>query len=369
MLSPGGRAVEPNSDTGRPTDRSTLTITTRKRTMSHFRLGAAVLFGAALVSLQVPAVAGSGIAGPTVKVPLTPQQKLPAQQVKPIKLPCTRPRLDGIRPYQGYAGTTLTLTGRCFGPASNRHVVSLNQSLGGSRPPILQVRSWSDTRIVGVIPRSASPGYYDVYVHVWYNGHKRSSNHRNFRISRHGGTANATPKGAAAAHLKPGLANQRPSGLPQVQPRPLTRRCPDLVPKLRIGWPARHPDGSYIFKILMQAHNRGNGPFVSNRRQVRLNLYEGSRLLKSEVIPSRSFRQVTLNPGADSSAVVYTIEHWYKSGEFSASYKAMLVYDPDIRMDGNPQNDDCVMTNNTTFLRAAQIRHTLETNNVPTASR
>lgn len=33
-------------------------------------------------------------------------------------------------------------------------------------------------------------------------------------------------------------------------------------------------------------------------------------------------------------------------GEFPPSYKLMIVYDPDIRLDGNPANDDCHMNNN-----------------------
>lgn len=33
-------------------------------------------------------------------------------------------------------------------------------------------------------------------------------------------------------------------------------------------------------------------------------------------------------------------------GEFPPNFKAMIVYDPDIRLDGNPKNDDINMKNN-----------------------
>lgn len=37
----------------------------------------------------------------------------------------------------------------------------------------------------------------------------------------------------------------------------------------------------------------------------------------------------------------------FRPFEFPASYRAHLAFDPDIRIDGNPQNDDCRSSNNT----------------------
>ncbi len=38
--------------------------------------------------------------------------------------------------------------------------------------------------------------------------------------------------------------------------------------------------------------------------------------------------------------------NWRTSVEFPPNFKLYLSYDPDIRMDSNPQNDDAIMTNN-----------------------
>lgn len=42
-------------------------------------------------------------------------------------------------------------------------------------------------------------------------------------------------------------------------------------------------------------------------------------------------------------------------GEFPPNYKAMIVYDPDIRLDGNPKNDDINSKNNQLQVSGARI--------------
>ncbi len=42
-------------------------------------------------------------------------------------------------------------------------------------------------------------------------------------------------------------------------------------------------------------------------------------------------------------------------GEFPPNYKAMIVYDPDIRLDGNPKNDDVNSKNNSLQVSGSAI--------------
>jgi hypothetical protein len=57
---------------------------------------------------------------------------------------------------------------------------------------------------------------------------------------------------------------------------------------------------------------------------------------------------VNLAPGA-TETVAYE-RAWNSSspseGEFPPSYRLLITYDPDIYMDGNPENDDCDLSNN-----------------------
>lgn len=43
-------------------------------------------------------------------------------------------------------------------------------------------------------------------------------------------------------------------------------------------------------------------------------------------------------------------------GEFPPSYMLEIGYDPDIRIDGNPNNDDCRLGNNRLERSGAEVR-------------
>lgn len=324
-------------------------------------LGAALLCIGAAVS-SVASAADPVLTGPTLKKPIAPQTTLP--QLKPATTLCARPVFENMTPYEGPAGATITLTGRCFGPVSGRHTVSFVPAGIGGYPKILTVRSWSDTQIVAAVPADTHPDYYNVYVHVWHGDQKRSSNHRNFRVLDASARTPA-PRPAIGAQVKPGtLKPQMGLPQPQIKPGALARSCPDLEPSIRVGWPGRYNDGSYTFKLLMYVHNRGNAAFVTDPRQVGINVYEGSRLVETRRFPPNA-----VPPGGKTDGFVHAIERWSATSEFTADYKVEVLYDPDIRMDNNPQNDDCVMTNNAKFLTAAEIRRTLESTTVPSVGR
>ena len=96
--------------------------------------------------------------------------------------------------------------------------------------------------------------------------------------------------------------------------------------------------------------NVGTAPFTCNAgsMQASAHLYE---------VPAGATSGGTLRGHTDFAAlpvagsVVVSYERdWDSSspseGEFPPSYRLMVVYDPDITLDGNPANDDCKMNNN-----------------------
>ena len=82
--------------------------------------------------------------------------------------------------------------------------------------------------------------------------------------------------------------------------------------------------------------NIGFHHFISGPNQQQIQIYRNGAM-----VASRSFPGNRLNAGA-----VLTLDY---SGVFAANtqWKAFIVYDPDIYIDGNTQNDDCNQGNNT----------------------
>ncbi len=153
-------------------------------------LGGALLFVAWTLS-SVAAAADSATTAPSVKTPIKVQ-----------KTSCT-PQLDNVAPSRGPVGTKITLTGRCFAPASEgRHMLS--------SAPQITISSWSDTQIVAVIGEKSVAQTYPMAVTVWYGDQARSSNSRAFTV---------TPL-TTTLQAKPGVAVPKPVGLPQPQLKP-----------------------------------------------------------------------------------------------------------------------------------------------------
>ncbi len=104
-------------------------------------------------------------------------------------------------------------------------------------------------------------------------------------------------------------------------------------------------------RITGVVRNIGNAAFTSNpgTQQASAQLYE----VPAGATSGGTLRAHTnFNALAVGGTVTVSYERdWNSSspaeGEFAPSYKLMIVYDPDIRLDGNPNNDDCNMSNNT----------------------
>jgi hypothetical protein len=91
-------------------------------------------------------------------------------------------------------------------------------------------------------------------------------------------------------------------------------------------------------RIIGVVTNRGTMDFVSGVGQQAVQLYQGG-----ELVASQDFTTLAVN---ESVQVTYE-RLWSTTDEFRPpSFTVLIAYDPDIFLDGNPQNDDCNLNNN-----------------------
>lgn len=130
----------------------------------------------------------------------------------------------------------------------------------------------------------------------------------------------------------------------QINPIP---KCPDpAVQRIDFAIVSKTSQFSGKVRITGVVKNVGFEPYISGPNQQEVFLYEGPMGGTPRLVARQKFQN--LNPGQEVR-VVYE-RNWDASspaeGEFPPSYKVIITYDPDIRMDGNPKNDDCNMNNN-----------------------
>jgi hypothetical protein len=136
---------------------------------------------------------------------------------------------------------------------------------------------------------------------------------------------------------------------PQVA-KPMTPdvgNCPDpAVTRIEFRIVSRTNQYSGRVEIVAEVKNLGKEAYRSANGQQSVQLYEIPMGGRSALVGQVAFSN--LQPGR-SVRVSYTRD-WNASspneGEFPPSYLAIIAYDPDIRMDSNPNNDDCNMGNN-----------------------
>lgn len=113
----------------------------------------------------------------------------------------------------------------------------------------------------------------------------------------------------------------------------LRRPCPDLAANIS----QRNGPGNSII-ITYGVRNVGSVDYVSGANQQLFNVYLGGRT-------HRSYPFQNLRAG---ESVQWS--ETYQPFEFPVTYRVMVVFDPDIFMDGNPRNDDCNSSNNAASL-------------------
>jgi hypothetical protein len=90
-------------------------------------------------------------------------------------------------------------------------------------------------------------------------------------------------------------------------------------------------------KITGTVRNVGKGAFASNPGQQAVYLYEGDK-----IVASKNFTNLASN----ATLTVSFTRKWSSGTEFPPMYKLVILYDPDIYLDGNPANDDANSSNN-----------------------
>lgn len=261
--------------------------------------------------------------------------------------------IDSISPATGDAGTEVTLTGRNFGPAAEgRRIMIRNSRTAVMRRT--EISSWSNNNIRVRLPADLEPGPSTIHIHIAVGGTGPTnlSNSVAFNVTGMPRLPDdiATPR----QDMPGGFAGPAPQLSEEVT------GCPDPAIELRIGWPQRNADGTYMFRLLALVTNQGNATFSSARNQTGVTINEGGRALHTSTWSSRWANKVELVPGAGTTAGLAFVESWNPGSEFLADFSAAITYDPDIRADGNRANDDCGSGNNRATLSVAEVRRTLE---------
>lgn len=95
-------------------------------------------------------------------------------------------------------------------------------------------------------------------------------------------------------------------------------------------------------KIEGVVKNVGRSNYTSGDNQQTVLLYEEVPGLSPKLVASRNFQNVPVN---GTVSVSFT-RNWRTADEFPPSYIVMIVFDPDIYIDGNDNNNDANSANN-----------------------
>lgn len=101
-------------------------------------------------------------------------------------------------------------------------------------------------------------------------------------------------------------------------------------------------------RITVVMANIGEQDFVSGEGQQAVYLMYGGQSVAIE-----EFVNLAANE-AEEVVLTYEVD-WSLSTEFQSNFEGVILYDPDIYIDGNEDNDDCVTDDNSAELLAEEI--------------
>lgn len=123
------------------------------------------------------------------------------------------------------------------------------------------------------------------------------------------------------------------------------------VMSLKVVVKKKLADTTADIQIIGVVKNIGTKTYKSGKGQQSVRLYENVPGAKGKVVLQRDF--TTLKADAHITYIYSTT--WDTSREFPADYTFQIDYDPDIRSDGNRDNDDENMKNNKKSLKGSDI--------------
>jgi len=250
-------------------------------------------------------------------------------------------------------GSIIKIYGTGFGSRNSRNLLRLLPSRGRSAYP-LQIRQWRNDYVEGKLP-GVSNGRYILQLQRFVSGHHHAANRQTLTIIP-----------LASRLLRPGInfkastLRKKPGRTTFAKIPRLTRNCPDpALYNIHIRPHGRSADGKHRFLVYAIIKNVGRATYISRRNQQNVVLKFGSRTLKTSPWISRSYG-VNMAPGQAATGEIYLFNSWNpRPGEFAVSFSARLNYGPDIRRDGNPQNDDCRNSNNSKTLSVREVNRRL----------
>ncbi|HEY8604417.1 hypothetical protein [Tsuneonella suprasediminis] len=161
---------------------------------------------------------------------------------------------------------------------------------------------------------------------------------------------------SVSTRIKPGVEAKPVLRKPLTRPLP-TGKCigPDpAVTKLTVeGVRLSEGGADYRFYVYAQVRNLGQAAYRSSAGQQELVIVsQGGQRERLIAIDFPS-----LDPGQERGAVKEVTLS--TSDEFTPTLSATIVYDPDIRNDGNAANDDCETGNNRKVITSQQLAQKL----------
>lgn len=123
--------------------------------------------------------------------------------------------------------------------------------------------------------------------------------------------------------------------------------CPDLK-AMPIEFQVLSRPTAYTARVRVTAtvKNIGGADYVSGSNQQGIQLYVGQTLVKN--VPFSNLAK------GQTRTITYDMTY-HTSNEFPPVIKLYISYDPDIKLDGNPQNDECSYTNNQSSRSSTEI--------------
>lgn len=247
------------------------------------------------------------------------------------------PRIDSITPTSGPVGTRVNVrVGHIVAPKGGLEAIRSDGVSESLRNNVYQ-RSGTTGDGWFIVPASFPLGVTQIYFVEGPRSGERS-NSVPFTVT--------APPPLARTLEKPLPPNQTPTPTnvtsrtnPQTPHTLRGLECPDpAIDRIDITVLSRDVRSSEArVRISAVIKNRGLVPYDSNPRQQSATLYVGDSQVGSVDFPR-------LAPG--QQVVVSYDTAWLAAREFPPAVRAQLSYDPGIRSDGRPANDDCNLTNN-----------------------
>ncbi len=242
--------------------------------------------------------------------------------------------LKSLSKTSGLPGDIFNMYGT-WGPTQGTKIPCINKGTMNK----LIVMSWSNNNLKVRIPNGLEPGKYrvGVYCDDLSKGKTYGSNWMDFTI---------LSRFTTVRPIKPVKEFLTPVNV-----------CPDPAAyQILFEMVRRFTQFKGRIRIVGVVKNVGGKDFRSNSEQASAHLYEGFPGGRFNLVAHRPFANL-----AKGAEIRVTYERdWNISspaeGEFPPTYRLLIVYDPDITLDGNKDNDDCNSRNNKKERSGSEIR-------------